>query len=694
MVVGHGLGRTNAANGMRRPLVGEDGEGESAMTEPEHFPNLFTPARLRGHTLKCRIVFGAHTANMAEGGLPADRHFGYYRERARGGAAMIVVEPTPPHPTAVLTRGNFMADDAVIPHFRKITDECHSHGTVMCHQIYHVGAHGDQDNSWTPYWSPSGQVSHHDPWGSHAMSEAEIRELIQAFIDQAVRDQRGGFDGVDLFAGYSCLIDQFWSPLTNRRDDAWGGSLENRLRFVTEIVEGIRKACGPDFIVGMTVSGAEPYPGGLTMADKQEIFAWLDERGLADYFSCGTGSYINRFTAIVPGFHHATPLGTQDAAAIKQAVTHALVTAEARVKTPERAEAAIASGLCDLVSIVRGQIADPHLANKAREGRADDIRPCISCNQLCIGRRMRDYHISCLVNPSVGREHAWDGDSAPAAEKPRHVLVVGGGPAGLETARIAAARGHRVTLVEKAADLGGQFRLAAAQPERDEIGELLGWYQSQLEKLQVRVELGTEMTAAAVRDFGADAVVLSTGSQPTRTGFQRALPHVDALPGVEQENVCSVNDVLEGTARPGKRVLLLDDLNGWWPASGTALHLAEQGHDVTVVTASDKPAEALDVSHLGPSTRERFAKLGVTVICAHALTHWAGTTATIANLYTGDARGLAFDSLVLATTNTVDDTLASALAHDEIEVHTVGDMVAARTASMAFYEGRTLGMKL
>ena len=694
MVVGHGLGRTNAANGMRRPLVGEDGEGESAMTEPEHFPNLFTPARLRGHTLKCRIVFGAHTANMAEGGLPLDRHFGYYRERARGGAAMIVVEPTPPHPTAVLTRGNFLADDAVIPHFRKITDECHSHGTVMCHQIYHVGAHGDQDNSWAPYWSPSGQVSHHDPWGSHAMSDAEIRELIQAFIDQAVRDQKGGFDGVDLFAGYSCLIDQFWSPLTNRRDDAWGGSLENRLRFVTEIVEGIRKACGPDFIVGMTVSGAEPYPGGLTMADKQEIFAWLDERGLADYFSCGTGSYINRFTAIVPGFHHATPLGTQDAAAIKKVVTHALVTAEARVKTPERAEAAIASGLCDLVSIVRGQIADPHLANKAREGRADDIRPCISCNQLCIGRRMRDYHISCLVNPSVGREHAWGGDSAPAAETPRHVLVVGGGPAGLETARIAAARGHRVTLVEKAADLGGQFRLAAAQPERDEIGELLGWYRSQLEKLQVRVELGTEMTVAAIRDFDADAVVLSTGSQPTRTGFQRALPHVDALPGVEQKNVCSVNDVLAGAARPGNRVLLLDDLNGWWPASGTALHLAEQGHDVTVVTASDKPAEALDASHLGPSTRERFAKLGVTVICAHALTRWAGTTATIANLYTGDARELAFDSLVLATTNTVDDTLASALADDEIEVHTVGDMVAARTASMAFYEGRTLGMKL
>ena len=669
------------------------------MTEPGRFPHLFTPVRLGGHTLRCRIVFGAHTANMAEGGLPLDRHFAYYRERARGGAGMIVVEPTPPHPTAVLTRGNFLADDAVIPHFRKITDECHSHGAVMCHQIYHVGAHGDQDNSWAPYWSPSGQVSHHDPWGSHAMSEPEIAELVQAFIDQAIRDRKGGFDGVDLFAGYSCLIDQFWSPLANRRDDAWGGSLENRLRFVTEIVEGIRKACGPDFIVGMTVSGAEPYPGGLTMADKQEIFCWLDARGLADYFSCGTGSYLNQSAKIVPSFHYDAPLGTQDAAAIKRVVKHALVTAEARIKTPERAEDAIAGGCCDLVSIVRGQIADAHLANKAREGRPDDIRPCISCNQLCIGRRMRDYHIACLVNPSVGRESAWDGDRAPRAATPRHVLVVGGGPAGLEAARIAALRGHRVTLVEKADALGGQFRLAAAQPERGEIGALLTWYREQLEKLQVRVELGIEMSADTIRRFGADAVVLSTGSVPSGTGFQRALPHVDALPGVERDNVCSVNDVLEGTARPGRHVLLLDDINGWWPASGTALHLAEKGHAVTVVTASEKAAEALDLSGLGPSTRERFRKAGVEVMGASALTCWSGDTATIMDLHTGDTAERAFDSLVLATTNTVDDALARALAadaseDDAIEVHGIGDTVAARTASMAFYEGRALGMRL
>jgi 2,4-dienoyl-CoA reductase-like NADH-dependent reductase (Old Yellow Enzyme family) len=658
------------------------------------FPHLFEPVTIGHKRLRNRIVFGAHTVNMSAEGLPTDRHFGYYRERARGGAAMIVVEPHPAHRTGVLTRGNFRTDDGVIPYFRRITDECHGHGAVMIHQIYHVGGHGDQDNSWEPYWSPSGFPSLHDQWGSHAVTEPEIEELIGSFVEAARRDRDAGFDGVDIFAGYNCLVDQFWSPLTNRRTDRWGGSLENRVRFAVAICEGIRRMAGREFIVGMTISGAEPVPGGLTIEQKQEIVAYLDARGLVDYVSCGTGSYLNQPFKIVPSFQFPMLLGADDAAAFKKVVRHAKVTAEARIKTPGNAETVIAEGKADLVSLVRAQIADPHLANKAREGRAQDIRPCISCNQLCIGRRFRDYWASCLVNPSVGREYTWDGDVPTAAEKPKDVLVVGGGPAGLEVARVAAERGHRVTLVEKTGELGGQFRLAAGQPERGEIGFFLDWMQRQLEKHQVRVKLRTEMRAADIRAISADVVVLCTGSTPAREGFQRALPHVDRLPGAEQDNVCTIHDVLEGKVVPGTRVLLLDDINGWWPASGTALHLAKQRHQVTVLTAAEKSAGALDLSLTGETTRERFARHGIEVLLARALKSWRGTVATIVDLYTGDEETREFDSLVLACTNHPADGLARELAGDGRDVHTIGDAVSARTAAMALYEARKLALAI
>lgn len=659
------------------------------------YPHVFQPLKLRHRTLKNRIVFGAHTANMSHEGIPGERHFGYYRERARGGAGMIVIEPAPPHKTGVLIRGNLLhGTDEIIPHFRKITDECHSHGTTMIHQIYHVGGHGDQDNSWAPYWSPSGMPSMHDPWGSHAMSEAEIEELIASFIEQARRDRDSGFDGIDLFAGYNCLIDQFWSPLTNRRPDKWGGSLENRLRFAVRIAEGIRKMAGDGFIVGMTISGPEPYPGGLTIEDKQEIVTWLDSRGLIDYYSVGTGSYLNQFSKIVPSFHYANLLSRDDTAAIKAVAKHAKVTMEARVKTPANAEDVISHGKCDLVSIVRGQIADPHLANKARQGRAEDIRPCISCNQLCLGRRIRDYWISCLVNPSVARESKWDGDKLTPAEKPKDVLVVGGGPAGLEVARAAAERGHRVRLVEKGPELGGQFLLAAGQPERGEIGGLLEWYRKQLQKMQVRVELKREMTADDIKASGADVVVLATGSNPNRTGWQRSMPHQDMLPGADQPSVTTVHDVLEGTVTPGANVLILDDINGWWPASGTAIHLAKLRHHVTIATAAEKAAGQLDYSATGDTTRERFAKLGIEVLLATAVKSWDDGKATLVNLYTGDEDVREFDTLVTATTNVPEDRVFKALEGSGMAVHTLGDAIHARTASMAIYEARELALKL
>jgi len=651
------------------------------------FPALFLPLQLRHKTLRNRIVFGAHTANMSDMGLPGERHRGYYEERARGGAAMIVVEPVPVHRTAVLTRGNFRhSTDEIIPHFRKITEVVHAHGAVICHQLYHVGQHGDFDNSYEPNWSPSGLPSFHDSDGSHSMTETEIEEIIESFVQAARRAKESGFDGIELFAAYNAIIDQFWLPFNNRRDDRWGGSFDNRMRFSRTIMERIRKMAGDDFIIGLAVSQDPDVKASLNLETMLEIVAWHDERQLMDYVTCGTGSYFD-FTEIVPNAFFADKLGVPYAEALKRVVKHAKVQAEGHIRTPENANYVVAAGQADLVSIVRGQIADPHLANKAREGRPEDVRPCLSCNQMCLGRRMRDYWISCLINPSAGREFEWGGDRFTPAAKPKTVLVVGGGVAGLEAARVAAERGHRVTLVEASDKLGGQFRLAGMQPRRGQILDFLDWYERQLTKLQVQVKLNSPWDASDIKDHGADEIILATGSQPDGKGFQRALPEQDSLLGIDRGNVWSAEDVMGRTARLGKRVLVLDETANW-KGGGTALHLAEVGHDVTVITPA--PAMMLEMARTSADVqmRMRLRHLGARIITDAAMREWHGDGATIFCFGAPDER-IAADSLVIAATNVSESSLA-----EELGAPAIGDAVAARTAVMAIYEGRKLAMQL
>ncbi len=635
-------------------------------------------------------MFGAHTANMSVEGLPGERHLGYYRERALGGAAMIVVEPVPVHRTAVLTRGNFLhEDDAIVPHFRRITEACHAEGAVMIHQLYHFGQHGDGDNSFEPAWSPSGLPSYHDSDGSHAMRESEIEDVIEGFVQAARRAKACGFDGVELFAAYHALIDQFWTPWSNRREDRWGGGLENRVRFSSEIIRRIRALAGDDFIVGVAVNCDPDVDVSLSIESLQEIVAWHDERGLIDYVTCGTGSYFD-FFKLMPTFIYDDKLGAPFAEALKRVVKHARVQAESHIRTPENADYVIASGQADMVSIVRGQIADPHMATKAMEDRPEDIRPCISCNQMCWGRRSRDYWISCLVNPSAGREFEWGGDRFEPARGPRRVLVVGGGPAGLEAARVAGARGHRVTLAEASHQLGGQFRLAGLQPRRAQILDLLQWYESQLEKLQVTVRLDTPMEAGEVEAFEADAVVLATGSLPAGTGFQRFRPTPERLPGIDLGQVWSIEEVMARIARPGQHVLLVDD-GGNWRGCGTAWHLAEQGHEVTLLTPDGMVGRELVRSAADFPLRRKLKQLGVAFVTDSAVTAWHGDGATIVSLLDGSEHHLPCDALVLATPNVAETTLVDALADSGPEVHAIGDCVAPRWAVHAIYEGRKLG---
>jgi len=658
------------------------------------FPHVFEPLTIRHRTLTSRINFGAHTANMAEGGLPGDRHVGYYRERALGGAGMIVVEPVPVHRTAVLTRGNFRHDDdSIIPAFRRLTDTCREANPdiVMIQQLYHVGQHGDADVSFAPNWSPSGLPSYHDADGSHAMTEPEIHEVIAGFVAGARRAQAAGFDGIEIFAAYNALVDQFWTPWSNRRTDAWGGSFDARMRFSCTLLEQIRGACGGDFILGLAVSMDSRSEPALTIDELAEIVAWHDQRRLMDYVTCGTGSYFD-FYPIIPVSLYEQQLGVPFAAALKRVVKHAVVQAESHIRTPAAAEAVLAAGEADMVSIVRGQIADPYLVTKAREDRAEDVRPCISCNQLCWGRRSRDYWISCLGNASAGRE--WRaGDNPPRTEAPRSVLVVGGGPAGLEAARVSAERGHRVTVLEREPQLGGQFRLAGRQPSRGQILDLLTWFEHRLSVLGVDVRLGTGAGADDVDAFGADDVIVATGSRAPVTGFQRALPMVERMPGTDRPDAVSIQAVLAETVDVGPRVVVVDDV-GDWRGLGTALYLAERGHDVTIVTSAAVVGGGLYHSAADGPLRARFSSAGGTMRPGTVVLSWDGEGATVRS-GTGDAEErVPADTLVIAETAVAETGLADELRRRGIAFEAIGDCVAPRRASLAIYEGRELALRV
>ena len=386
-------------------------------------------------------------------------------------------------------------------------------------------------------------------------------------------------------------------------------------------------------------------------------------------------------------------MGAKLAEVLKESVSHALIIAESHIRTPENAEILLSAKQADLVSIVRGQIADPHLANKAREGRSEEIRPCLSCNQMCWGRRSRDYWISCLVNPSAGREFEWGGDRYKKSKTSKNILIVGGGPAGLEVARVLAERGHKIVLVEALDYLGGQFRLAGMQPRRGQIIDLIDWYGKQLFQLGVEVRLNTLFDSKDIFKFNADLTILATGSYPNNTVFQKAIPHVEKLPGIELGNVFSAEDVMARRARLGHKILVLDE-GGNWKGCGTAWKLAEDRHEVTLITPDPLIGKELQRTTSDYPLRQRLSKLGVRFILESAITKWKNGEAEVKSFLDGSTKVIEANSLIYSTPNIAEDSLNRQLQSSKLNIINIGDSAGPRSAPFVIYEGRRTGLEI
>ncbi|MBI4233320.1 MAG: FAD-dependent oxidoreductase [Chloroflexi bacterium] len=535
------------------------------------FPHLLSPIRIGNITLRNRLAMAAMGTALGEGFHPTPRSAEFYAARSRGGIGLIITHAFAVHPTT----GHFLAggdgwEEEYIPNYRLIPDAVHPHGAKVIAQLIHSG------RSWAasavvsltpPNVSPTGDKS-------HAMTKREIQEIYQGFARTALNMKRAGFDGVEVHGAHGFLPQKFLSPLTNFRTDEYGGSLSNRARFALELCYAIRQAVGRDFVVGIRISADELAPGGMTLAEMASVARWLEESGDLDFIDVSQSSTGTTFSMQQADMSWAKAPFIHLAEGIKKATKGIPILGGTRITDPMLAEEIIAAGKADMVHMTRGHLADPEIALKVMQGRPEDIRPCIGCNQGCAGYVHGGLPVRCLVNPETGRELEF-GPLQPAPRK-RSVVVIGGGPAGMEAARVAALRGHLVALFERRDRLGGQISTLVKAPLRQEFGNFVAWQESQLKKLGVIVKLNTEATPELLREEEAEVAIVATGSVPD-------LPTFPAMARPGSPRLVSAEDVLEGRVQVGKRAVLLDG-DGNQKAASTALFLAEHGAKVDLVT--------------------------------------------------------------------------------------------------------------
>ncbi len=653
---------------------------------------LFTPIRIGQTIIPNRVVFAAHLTNLAEENMPGPRLTAYYAERARGGCGLIITEEQSLHPSdwayQPLIHG---FDPRVIPHYRRMTRAVHEHGARMFAQINHNGLQGSSIYSRRPVLGPSPVI---DPIHREMCKEIEPEEIagiVRGYALVARHVREGEFDGAELQSSHSSLIRQFFSPYYNRRDDVYGGSLENRMRFALEVIAAIRAEVGRDFTLGIRLCGDELIPAGLTLDDVREIACRLEATGQLDFINTSIGEFHNLY--LVEGSMH-TPPGYQlfVSANLREAVKLPIF-CTGRIKDPVQAERILREGLADMVDVVRGQICDPEFTRKAREGRTESIRLCISCNQYCIGRMGLNLSLGCIQTPATGNELQFSRLIVPQKAKEQKqptrkpvLIVVGGGPAGMQAARVAAQRGYRVKLYERQAELGGQINLLVRVSNRVEFGDASRNLQRELLEAGVETHLGIDVTAAMVEQGQPDAVIIATGSRP-------GLP---AIPGAELPHVATTWQVLLGEkgAQAGEYVLVYDQV-GFHQATSVAELLADRGCMVEVVTPQFYVGGDLGLTLDLELWYRRVLARGVRLTANHFLAGLGPNSATIMNNYTGRPRQIEQVALaVMATPQTADDALYRQLQGKVKQLYRVGDCVAPRRVENAILDGERAAREL
>jgi 2,4-dienoyl-CoA reductase-like NADH-dependent reductase (Old Yellow Enzyme family) len=626
------------------------------------YDSLFEPLTINGVTIPNRIARSAHAISKMGEDL-----IRYHELRAEGGVGLTVLGAAGVHASAPMA-GIPLHSEEVLPLYQEMAERCGKHGMKVFQQLIHMG-HGYRVAPGMSLMSSSPTPGPLALMVPRAMSKSLIDEIVGSYGTAAGRVKRGGLAGVEIHGAHGYLIGQFLSPALNNREDEYGGSEENRLRFLQEVIAAIRAEVGADFPVGLRLVGDDHIEGGLNAQDYAKIAATVEPT--IDYLSMSMGGYYHFHMMLAT---NELPLGYElDTNAIVTAAVTIPTMVTGRIMTLDHANHIVESGVADMVSMVRATIADPDLVRKSRAGNAAHVRPCVGTSQGCIAGVFTPAGFGCIMNPDAGQEVTSPGD-APVAN-PKKILVVGGGPGGMEVARISAERGHTVQLHEAQRDLGGQLRIAGSIKERADLSTLITWHELELQRLGVTVKRNSFVDLEVAQEFGADIVIVATGGRPDKSFPQTMVPN-QVIPGSQQSHVYTAWDVLGfgGRAVIGKHVVIFDD-TGNFEAISAGLKLVDQGVPITIISRFDLLGEKMPFP---PATveasRERLMKGDVTFIPAVTIKEIGTDSITVKSKFNADkVTTVEADTVILVTFHMPEVDLADLLDEAGIANRLVGD---------------------